>query len=140
MTLQPTETEIVNETGTQRMVGYVIDVSDPLGAVCWLDIGPQHLNRHKVLHGGVASMLLDSACGATGSLSVDASGKAPFLTVSLTTQFIAPARSGRVFAKARVTGGGRSILYISGELTDAEGRLIATATGVFKKVPAERLK
>ena len=131
---------ILDETGTQRLVGYVIDVSDPQGhARCWLDIGPQHLNRHHVLHGGIATMMLDSASGATASLTVDATGRAPFLTVSLTTQFVAPAQGGRVTATGTVTGGGRSLLYVSARLEDAEGTLIAISSGVFKKVPQERL-
>jgi acyl-coenzyme A thioesterase 13 len=92
------------------------------------------------LHGGIATAVLDNASGTTGSLTVDATGRAPFLTVSLTTQFIAPAGLGkRVTATGRVVGGGRSILYISAELVDEDGRLIATSTGVFKRVPKERL-
>jgi len=131
---------IRDETGTQRMVGYVIDVGQGDGkARCWLDLEDRHLNRHRVLHGGIATMLLDSACGATGSLTVDDTGRAPFLTVSLTTQFVAPAKGGRVTATATLTGGGRSLKYISGELRDESGTLIATANGVFKKVPQERL-
>ncbi|WP_300037332.1 PaaI family thioesterase [uncultured Roseobacter sp.] len=139
MPLPPPETLILDETGTQRLAGYAIDVSDPASAHCWLDIGPQHLNRHAVLHGGIATMLLDSACGATASLTVDHTGKAPFLTVSLNTQFLAPARSGRVTARGQIAGGGRKLLFVSGALTDAEGGLIATATGVFRRVPQERL-
>lgn len=131
---------ISGETGTQRLIGYVIDVGRGDGrARCWLDLGPQHLNRHGVLHGGIATMLLDSACGATGSLTVDEGGRAPFLTVSLTTQFVAPVSAGRVTATGTVTGGGRSLLYISAELLDDQGCVIATGTGVFKRVPQERL-
>ncbi len=134
-------TEIRNETGTQRMVGYVIDVghSDG-GARCWLDLDDRHLNRHNVLHGGIASMLLDSASGATGSMSVDPSGRAPFLTVSLTTQFMAPGLPGRVTAIGRLVGGGKSLKYIAAELTHEDGTLIATSNGVFKRVPQARLR
>ncbi|WP_043768351.1 PaaI family thioesterase [Roseivivax isoporae] len=129
-------TEIRGETGAQRALGYVIDVGDPDSARCWLDVTEDHTNRHAVLHGGIASLLLDSAMGATGSLTVDPAGRAPFLTVSLTTQFLAPARAGdRVTATGRITGGGRSILFIAGQLTTDNGTLIATATGVFKRVP-----
>ncbi|MGB0438940.1 MAG: PaaI family thioesterase [Paracoccaceae bacterium] len=134
------DSEIRNETGTQRLLGYVIDVGHPDGrARCWLDLDARHLNRHGVLHGGIASMLLDSASGATGSLSVDPTGRAPFLTVSLTTQFIAPGMPGRVTAVGQFTGGGRSLQYISAELHHADGTLIATSNGVFKRVPQERL-
>lgn len=132
--------QIAGETGTQRLIGYVIDVGQGDGrARCLLDLGPQHLNRHGVLHGGIITMLLDSACGATGSLTVDESGRAPFLTVSLTTQFVAPVSAGRVTATGTVTGGGRRLLHVSSELLDDQGRVIATGTGVFKRVPPERL-
>jgi len=70
---------------------------------------------------------------------VDRSGRAPFLTISLTVQFVAPARSGRVTATGRIVGGGRSILYINADLVDEAGILIASATGVYKRVPQERL-
>lgn len=130
---------IRDETGTQTLIGYVVDVSDPKHGRCWLDIGPQHTNRHGVLHGGIASCLLDNASGTTGSLTVDPSGKAPFLTISLTTQFVGPGREGPVVATGTVTGGGRSLLYIEAKLVHEDGTLIATSTGVFKRVPQERL-
>ncbi|SNR27473.1 PaaI family thioesterase [Puniceibacterium sediminis] len=129
------------ETGTQRSLGYVLDVGNPDGcARCWLDVAEGHLNRHHVMHGGIAGLLLDSAMGATGSLTVDPTGRAPFLTVSLTTQFVAAARAGqRVTAMGRVTGGGRSLLFIAGELVADDGTLIATASGVFKRVASDSL-
>lgn len=140
--LPDTSALIENETGTQTLIGYVVDVSDPDGqARCWLDIGPQHTNRHNVLHGGIATAVIDNACGTTGSLTVDGTGKAPFLTISLNTQFVAPARAGsRVTATGRIVGGGRSTLFIAADLVDDTGRLIASGTGVFKRVPQENLK
>ncbi len=132
--------EIRNETGTQRLVGYVIDVGHEDGcARCWLDLDKQHLNRHDVLHGGIATMLLDSASGATGSMTVDPLGLAPFLSVSLNVQFVAPGRPGRVTAMGRITGGGKSLKFISSELRHEDGTLIATSSGVFKRVSEEKL-
>jgi acyl-coenzyme A thioesterase 13 len=137
---QPDEAHLIrDETGTQTLIGYVVDVSDGAQGRGYLDVGPQHTNRHNVLHGGVATCLLDNACGTTGSLTVDSSGKAPFLTISMTTQFIAPGRPGRVTATGTITGGGRSLLYINGVLTHEDGTVIATSTGVFKRVPQEKL-
>jgi uncharacterized protein (TIGR00369 family) len=130
---------IRDETGTQTLVGYVVDISDPPRAHCWLNVGPTHTNRHNVLHGGITGCLLDNASGTAGSLTVDPSGTAPFLTISMTTQFIAPGRPGWVKATGTVIGGGRSLLYINAVLAQDDGTVIATSTGVFKRVPQEKL-
>ncbi len=37
-------------------------------------------------------------------------------------------------ATGKISGGGRSILYGDGVLKDQNGKMIATATGVFKRV------
>ena len=132
---------ITNETGTQRLLGYVLDVGQGDScARCHLTLGEQHLNRHGVLHGGIASTMLDNALGATASLSVDAGGRAPFMTLSLNTHFLAPARLGaKLTATGRLVGGGSAVKFVDGELVDSEGTLIATASGVFKRVPEHRL-
>ena len=130
---------IRDETGTQTLIGYVVDISDAPRAHCWLNVGPTHTNRHNVLHGGITGCLLDNASGTAGSLTVDPSGPAPSLTISMTTQFIAPGRPGWVKATGTVIGGGRSLLYINAVLAQDDGTVIATSTGVFKRVPQEKL-
>ena len=132
---------IENETGTQRLIGYVLDVGqNDKQARCHLTLRDEHLNRHGVLHGGIATALLDNAMGATASLTVDPDGRAPFLTISMTTTFIAPANEGaQVTAVGKISGGGKSILFAEGELHDAKGQLIAKANGVFKRVPPDKL-
>ncbi|ETX12978.1 hypothetical protein OCH239_15035 [Roseivivax halodurans JCM 10272] len=133
---------IENETGAQRTLGYVLDVAQGDGrARCFLDVTEAHANRHGVLHGGIAVMILDNAMGATGSLTVDDTGRAPFLTISMATNFVGPAHVGqRITATGRVTGGGRSLLFIEARLEADDGALIATATGVFKRVPRDRME
>ena len=131
---------IHDETGAQRLLGYVLDVSHPdKRARCGLQVGDHHLNRHQVLHGGIISCLLDSAAGATASLSVDDTGRVPFLSVSLTVNYVAPAYPGWIEAIGEITGGGRSVLHVNGELRDDEDRLIATSTSVYKRVSEKRL-
>jgi len=126
---------IENETGAQRLLGYVLDVGRGDGrAHCSLAIDASHANRHGMLHGGLAALLLDNAMGATASLTVDRSGRRPFLTIALNTQFLAPGRIGsRLTATGRVSGGGRSLVFVDGELVDEAGTRIATASGVFKR-------
>ncbi|WP_121067988.1 PaaI family thioesterase [Chachezhania antarctica] len=137
----PEDGLIIGETGAQKLVGYVVDVSHADGrARTYLDIDDRHLNRHGVLHGGIISMVLDNVCGVSASLSVDASGTAPFLSLSMTTQYLAAAHPGKVTAIGTITGGGRSTLFIEGELRDADGKLLATSSGVYKRVPQDKLK
>jgi len=129
-------TRIEGETGTQRTLGYRIEIGhEDGGARCHLDVTDAHTNRHNVLHGGIALTLLDNAMGVTASLTVDPTGRTPFLTISLTSQFKAPALPGmRLTALGRVTGGGRSILFLDSRLTAEDGTEIASATGVYKRV------
>lgn len=134
--LPPEDSGIIrDETGTQSLLGYVVDISDGDGtARCILDIGPQHTNRHGGLHGGIMSCMLDNAMGFAASLTGDDAGQTRFMTLSMTTQYLAPAREGRVVATGTVAGGGRSTVFAEGVLTDADGAVIATSTGIYKRV------
>ncbi|SHJ13826.1 uncharacterized domain 1-containing protein [Palleronia salina] len=125
---------ITDETGTQRTIGYVLDVSGGDGcARCRLTLDARHTNRHGAFHGGLAAVMLDNAMGAAGSLTVDDSGLHPMVTISMTTNFIASAQVGDTLtATGRVVGGGRSVKFIEGELRRDDGTLIATGSGAFK--------
>ncbi|NRB05590.1 MAG: PaaI family thioesterase [Rhodobacteraceae bacterium] len=127
---------IRDETGAQTLLGYIVDISDGDGkGRCHLDIGPQHGNRHGMLHGGVISCLLDNAMGYAASLTGDPEGQTKFLTVSMSTNYIGAAPQGmRVTATGTVRGGGKSTVFVDGELHDTEGRLLATGTGVYKRI------
>ena len=134
----PEDGIIRDETGAQTLLGYVVDISAGDGtARCHLDIGPQHGNRHGGLHGGIISCMLDNAMGFAASLTGDGAGDPRFMTISMTPQSLAPAREGRVTAHGEITGGGRNLVFAEGEVTDAAGTVIATATGVYKRVPGQ---
>lgn len=134
MNLALPETGIIrDETGAQTLIGYVVDIRDGT-ARCHLDVGPQHGNRHGGLHGGIISCLLDNAMGFAATLFDDPAGQTRFLTISMTTQYVAPVQDGRVTARGTVTGGGQSTVFVEGRLVDQKDTLLATATGVYKKV------
>ena len=128
------------QSGAQALVGYTVDVGQPDRlARAHLVITQDHANRNGMLHGGIIAMLLDAACGFTASMQLGGAALTPLVTVSLTTNFVAGVRIGSaVTATGYRAGGGRKIAHIRGELTDDTGALIATATGIFKKTPAER--
>lgn len=124
---------IRDETGAQTLLGYVVDVRDGV-ARCHLDLGPQHGNRHGGLHGGIMSCILDNAMGYAAALAFDPDARPTVTTLSMTTNYLAPAKGGRVTAEGTVTGGGRSTLYTESRLRDQEGKLLATACGVYKRI------
>ncbi|UWQ32363.1 PaaI family thioesterase [Leisingera sp. M527] len=116
-------------------MGYGIELDpEAVEAHCVLEISPLHLNRQGSLHGGVAATLLDTASGITASLTCDPQGITPFVTLSLNVNYLAVARQGCVRAIGRITGGGSTTKFVSCDLRDGAGRLIAASTGVFKRV------
>jgi len=134
----PPDRRIDGETGAQRLIGWVVELRADTGAQLVLNVGDQHTNRHGVLHGGIMAMLLDSASGYTGAFHFDPASLPQMLSLSFTTQFLAPVAAGQVVtARGQVTGGGRSTLYINAQLHDATGQLAATSTGVYRRVNRE---
>ncbi|MDE4132824.1 PaaI family thioesterase [Phaeobacter sp. QD34_3] len=117
------------------MVGYRTEIDRTDGScTVTLELEPRHLNRHGILHGGMVATVLDVVCGNTASQYFDPENHADLVTVSLNLSYVAAARQGVITARARPTGGGKSIAYIFGELFDDEGRLLATANGIFKRI------
>lgn len=134
----PPEDGIIRaQSGAQMSVDYIVDVgqSDQRGRAI-LDVRDQHTNRNGMLHGGIIAMLLDAACGFTASMKLGGGNAlTPLVTVQLNLSFVAEAAVGqRVTAVGTYSGGGRKIAHIFGELKDEEGRVLATAMGVFRKI------
>lgn len=123
-------------SGAQELVGYKIDLSDVQGgAVVTLTIAAKHLNRNGTLQGGIHAMMLDAAAGFAASRHLAGSKPeiVPVVTLSLNTQFLAPAHEGQVTATGRVRGGGRKVVYADAEIRDADGTLLSQASGIFKR-------
>ena len=126
---------IRDETGAQTLLGYVVDIRAADGtAKCWLDIGAQHGNRHGGLHGGIMSAMLDNAMGFAAARAGADDGSTKVATLTMTTNYLAPARTGVVVATGEVSGGGRATIFTEGRLEDENGTVLATASGVYKRV------
>ena len=99
-----------------------------------VELSMQHVNPMQLVHGGLCSSMLDVALAMTGSYRPAPAPLIPGLTLSLTTQFLAPASldDRYLVAEARRTGGGRSVFFADGAVRAPSGRIIATASGVFK--------
>ena len=99
-----------------------------------VDLTHVHLNPLGLVHGGLYASMLDVALAMSGSYRPAPEGLYPGLTLSLTTQYIAPLQleDGFALAKARRTGGGKSVFFAEGEVLSPNGRGSASASGVFK--------
>ena len=99
-----------------------------------VDLTHDHLNPLGLVHGGLCASMLDVALAMSGSYRPAPEGLYPGLTLSLTTHYIAPLQleDGFALVKAQRTGGGKSVFFAEGEVLAPDGRLIASASGVFK--------
>ena len=111
----------------------ILDWQDGLAALR-VDLAHDHLNPLGLVHGGLYASMLDVALAMSGSYRPAPEGLYPGLTLSLTTQYIAPLQLEDSFAiaNARRTGGGKTVFFAKGEVLAPDGRVIASASGVFK--------
>ncbi len=123
-------------SGAHALVGYDVDLTAQDGtARVVLCVEPRHLNRNGTLHGGIIAMMLDAAAGFAASRGDTVAGFSQVVTLSLNTSYVAAAREGMVVtATGRIAGGGASIVYAGADLCDADGVLLASGSGVFKRI------
>ena len=89
----------------------------------------KHHNRRGVVQGGLLMTFADRACGMTARF---VSGRPTLATVQLDVHFIDSGKIGEILlAKPRAVRTTRSLIFMTTEVT-ANGRCIATASGVFK--------
>lgn len=123
---------IAVDSGFQALIGYrIVEWSDSL-AIVELAVGPQHLNRSEVLHGGVLTTLIDTVCGYAGCYCPVPGRVRRAVTLSLTTNFTGQVGDGLLRAVGRKQTGGRRIFYCSGEVFGADGALVAVGQGTFR--------
>jgi uncharacterized protein (TIGR00369 family) len=88
-------------------------------------------NPIGTVHGGYAATLLDSACGC--AVQSELSGSQGYTTLELKVAYhkAITARTGKVRAEGRVVSMGRRAAFAEASLTDADGRLLASATSTL---------
>lgn len=122
---------VTAETGAQRALGYVNHIFADRSETR-LTLDDRHTNRHGTLHGGLATTLLDSACGFAASRALSDDTTQLVITLSFATNYLAPGQGPNITAIGRVRRAGKNIVYCDGDLVDDDGTLIATGSGVFK--------
>jgi uncharacterized protein (TIGR00369 family) len=106
----------------------------------WLKLGfegkPEFLNPAGFVQGGILSAMLDDTMGP--AVLVMTEGRSYTTTVSLTVNFLNPARLGPIIGEAQVTQLGKTIAFVVGKLIAEDGTLLATATAVERLLDASK--
>ncbi|WP_067049673.1 PaaI family thioesterase [Methanofollis ethanolicus] len=98
-------------------------------AVLSMEVRPDMLNGAGWLQGGVYTALSDEAMALALTTLLDDGGR--IATISETTQYFKGVRDGTVRATGRVVRKGHAVAFAEGELTGADGALLARTTASF---------
>ena len=93
-------------------------------------------NPAGFIQGGMLSAMLDDTMGP--AVFVMTEGRLFTTTITMTVNFLAPAKPGLVTGEATVTQLGKTIAFVEGRLTSADGALLATASSSIRLVEAVR--
>jgi uncharacterized protein (TIGR00369 family) len=106
----------------------------------WLKVGfdgkPEFCNPAGFVQGGILSAMLDDSMGP--AVFVTSDGRFYATTISLTVNFIAPARPGPLIVEAQVIQIGKSIAFMEGKLVGNDGTVLATASTTARLVEAAK--
>ena len=102
----------------------------------WIRIGfegkQEFCNPAGFIQGGLLSAMLDDTMGPAVFVMTD--GKRYTATITMTVNFLAPARPGPIVGEANVTQLGKTIAFVEGRLMADSGTLLATATASARLV------
>ena len=95
-------------------------------------------NPMKQVQGGYLCAMLDECMSVACMVASKMTAVAP--TAEMKTSFFRPAMPGVLKGVGRVVRWGRTIAFTEGELYDADGRLVAKATGTAVPTPFKNYK
>ena len=95
-------------------------------------------NPMKQVQGGYLCAMLDECMSVACQVASGMTSVAP--TLEMKTSFFRPAMPGVLRGVGRVVKWGRTIAFTEGELYDADGRLVAKATGTAMPTPFAKYK
>src|ERR1700722_7838739 len=102
----------------------------------WVRIGfdgkPEFCNPAGFIQGGILSAMLDDTMGPAVFVMTD--GRLYTATITMTVNFLAPAKVGRIVGEATVTQLGKTVAFVEGRLTADDGTLLATSTASARLV------
>ena len=107
-------------------LGVALESASADEVVGGFDWAEERCTAGGVIHGGALMALADSVGAVCAFLGLPSGTTTA--TTSSTTHFLRAVREGRVTATARPLHRGRAQVVVRTDLTDAQGRLVATVT------------
>jgi acyl-CoA thioesterase len=98
-------------------------------ATYYLDVVPELLNPHGVLHGGAVYVMVDYSMGGA-TMAVLPPGEI-CATIEIKISYLASVRGGKLTCATEVIKRGKNIAFLESRVTDDAGVLVAAATGSF---------
>lgn len=121
-----------------RLLGWHILDADPEAG--WIRVGfdgrTEFCNPAGFIQGGILTAMLDDTMGPAAFIKTG--GRLYTATISMTVNFLAPARVGPIIGEARVSQIGKTIAFIEGKLIDARDVVLATASTSARLVETAR--
>ena len=104
-----------------------------------IDVGDEHTQRERFVHGGMLATLADSSSGLAAMTLLEAHDNA--LTVEFKINFLRPAVGERIVARGRVIRAGRRISVMEADVFAVAGGLetpVAKALVTYATVPDQQ--
>lgn len=117
-----------------ELIGLEVTEANDGVAVIRIEVRPELLNSHGVLHGGVLFSMADTSMSAAVMSLLDEAELCEPIEIHI--RILAPCKDGTVTSVTEVIGRGKRVMQLESRITDASGRLIATATGAFAVLAA----
>src|SRR5262249_40760508 len=117
-----------------QLLGWTLEEIDPEAGTIRVsfDARADFTNPIGAIQGGLLTAMLDDTMGPALVATLEPDRFAPTLEVQV--NFLRPARPGRLVGTGRVIHRGGSIAFLAGELSDADGVVLATATATARIV------
>ena len=104
-----------------------------------IDLAKKHLQPYGMVHGGVFASIIDAAAFWSIYFGIE-DPNAGLTTVDLKLNYLAPAVSGKLFARGRQIKVGRTLGYAEAQVVDQTEKILAHGTSTVIILPGKASK
>ncbi|MDE3094925.1 MAG: PaaI family thioesterase [Chloroflexota bacterium] len=94
-----------------------------------LDVAPELVNPHGLLHGGAVYTMIDYSMGGVTMAALPAGEICA--TIEIKVSYFAGVRGGALTCDTSIVKQGKNAVFLESKVTDERGTLVAAATGSF---------